>query len=195
MKLSHTVGGMGAINGQPRHLDVAVCDDGKLRKLVFRNALFQKLLLHHIVDLHDDFVHIRKNLLVKLHGPLLQRFLQNGVVGIGEGIHRNGHGLLEAYAFQSKKSHKLRHCHRWMGVIQLHCMELCKVLEVVMVLLMLSYEVLQGSRYKEVLLLQSQNLSFFHGVIGVKDLGDVLRIILFLYRFIIVLIVEGTEIK
>ena len=79
---------------------------------------FHQLVLIPAGDLQNDLPDTGQQFFYQVLGPPLQRFGQNGVVGIAHGIGDNMPRLVPVVALLIQQdTHQLCHCHRGMGVI------------------------------------------------------------------------------
>ena len=73
------------------------------------------------IDLVDDLQLPRDERLEQLHRPLLQRFRQQGVVGVGERVQRDVPCLIPAQTrLIQQNPHEFRHAERRVRVVHLH---------------------------------------------------------------------------
>ena len=94
-----------------------------------------------------------------------------------------------------EEPHQLGHRHRGVRVVELDGVLLVEGGEVLLSLLVDADHVLERAGHEEVLLLEPQPLAPHHLVVGVEDLGDVLRVHLLVHRAPVVPLVEGVEVE
>ena len=114
------------------------------------------------------------------HWPALQRFGQQGVVGVGHDLAGDAPGCVPAQiVLVHQQAHQLRHRDGGVGVIELETVlrgELTEILA--MDPYPLPNHVLQAGGGQEILLAQPQLLAALGGVVGVEHHGDVFRQVL-----------------
>ena len=115
---------MAADDGEVRHahhLHGAFFDEGEvLLDLGVARPLGLDLLEKALVDLKDELEMTGHDLLEKSHAPLLERFGQQGVIGVGEGARDNGPGLVPRHAvFVMEQALQLDDGDGGMGVVEL----------------------------------------------------------------------------
>ena len=79
-----------------------------------------ELLLDPLVQRLDDGHDARRHSLEKGLGPLLQRFCQDGVVGVGAGLADLVDGVVQGKPPRREQADELRDNHGGVGVVDLH---------------------------------------------------------------------------
>ena len=138
------------------------------------------LLLHvsldgrqpRVVDLLNELHVARQELLQDGHRPLLEGLRHDRVVGVCEGLLGDLPGLVELEPVDvDQEPHQLRHGDGRVGIVHLEAGLLRELLQVAVGLQEAGQRVLEGGGDEEVLLLETQLLSFGGGVVRVQD-GD-----------------------
>ena len=127
--------------------------------------------------------------------PLLQRFLHYGVVRVRKDVADNLKRRVEREAIFHQQAGQLRNRHDRVRVIQLHGVLLGEPRVIIAVTLLVGAQhILQGRTDQHILLLDAHLLALAAVVVGVKELGDVLRLVLVGGCLRVMLIVEGGEV-
>ena len=148
------------------------------------------------VDFIDDFQMPRQEGGKQRQVPLLQRFREQGVIGVGQAAAGDAPGGIPwEVLLVNQQPHELRHGNRRMGVIHLNGPMLRKFLQGDLPLFERSQHVLKRAAYEEVLLLEAQATTLVGAVIGIEHLGEGFRPHLFLDGAVVVADVKGVEVK
>ena len=154
MELGYAVDIGAGIGRKTRHVDDVAVDNAHLRLLVLGNAHSGKLLLTLVGDESDDVVNYGDNLVHEVSGPLLERFAENSVVGVGAGLSRDLKRLVEVHALDLEQANELGNAGYGMRIVELNGVLLREEAEIAAVLsLVAADDVLQGSGAEEILLL------------------------------------------
>ena len=105
--------------------------------------------------------------------PAFQRFGQEGVVGVVEGLLCQRKGISQRDAvIVHQQAHKLRNGNGRVGVVELDGDFVGQVAQVAVVAQVAAHDVGDGGGGEEVLLAQAQALALFGAVVGVEHLAD-----------------------
>ena len=189
------IDGMAADAGQVGHAHVALAalvDQAHSRDAgVVAEPAVADLVEEAGVDLVDDFQMARQHALEQGQRPALQRFRQQRVIGVAEGLAGDLPGLLPAHGvLVGQEPHQLGDGDRRMGVVELGAELLVEAFQRQLLDLHDPQHVLQRARHEEVLLGQPQFLALDVLVIRVEHLRQVLRHHLLADRALIVAAVE-----
>ena len=186
-----TVYGMGHQHRKTGHVNDAVVDDaGVIPEVVAVRETLIQIMAVAAVDLIDDHVDTRQKLLHVFHRPLLERFAHDGMVCIGHDCLCDLTGRLPLISVViHQDTHQFRNCKNRMGIVQLNRDLLRKVVQRFIALEVCLDDRIDTGTDKEVLLLETQVLSFYGGVIRVDVQTD---IIYFLQVFAVVQPCRGT---
>ena len=126
------------------------------------------------IQITDDGKQMRHHLLQIGDGPLLQRFRQNRMVGIGTGLAHHIHRRVGIESPLHKQTDEFRNHHGRMGIVDLNAHMLVQMVKVHTSLLSFCQDELGGIAHHEVLLINAQQLSRFIAVIRIKEERKVL---------------------
>ena len=130
------------------------------------------------------------------HRPALQRFGQQRVIGVAEGLARDAPGPLPVHGhLVDQQAHELGHGDRRMRVVHLHRELLVEALRRNLLHLADAQHVLQRAAHEEVLLLEAQLLAARLLVVGIQNLGEVLAGHLLVDRAVVVAAIERAEVE
>src|SRR5215472_2400489 len=167
----------------------------------FVAGLIDRTPLSHIgeeaaIDLVDDLQRARQEVTEERQTPGLERFREQGVIGVGERTPRQIPGLVPwQHAFIHQQPHELRHGDGWMGIIQLYRDHFGQSLDRFALELQQAQYVLQRAGDEKVLLREAQPLARFRLVVRIQNLGQGFRCHFLAYRAVIVTGVEVLEIE
>ena len=113
MERRHAVDAEAIVDVDVRHVHKAVVIQNVDPRIV-------ELLLDPLVERLDDGHDARRHSLEKGLGPLLQRFCQDGVVGVGAGLADLVDGVVQREAALCEQADELRDNHGGVGVVDLH---------------------------------------------------------------------------
>ena len=148
------------------------------------------------VDFADDLQVAGEQLAEQADGPFLQRFGQEGMVGVGEGVPRHVPGRVPVHlVFIHQQAHHLGHGNGRMRVVELDGPFLVELVQRAFQQQVDADHVLQRAAREEELLLEAQGLALEDLIVRVEDLGDVLRMHLVLDGAVVIAVVEGGEIE
>ena len=193
MQRGHTVGSVGCVNGELRHMHPAVQNDAQGRR-DFLSCGFH-FPAEAGVDFPDNADNLRADGGEEGKIPFFQGLLHYRMVGIGKGFAGNAESIPKGYAVIAQQADQLRDCHGWMGIIQLGCHFLCKEGIIIAVTFAVgTQQILNSSGNQDILLFDPELFSFFPGVVGIEEFGDVLRPVLISGCFGIFLLIEKIKI-
>ncbi len=148
------------------------------------------------VDLVDDLQVPGQQLREHGERPLLQCLGQERVIGVAEGAARDVPSLVPAHRlFVHQQAHQLGDGNGGMGVVELHGELLVKPLHRDLLTTHDAQHVLQRAGDEKELLLQPQLLALERLVVGIEDLGQILRDDLLVHRSVIVAVVEHRKVE
>ena len=93
----NTVDGVRGVAGNPRHVDAAVGNRRHVVNLALVEAALREVFAEAAVDLTGDLQNAAEETVKNGVFPGLQRFCQNGVVGVGEGVGNDVPGVVPAH--------------------------------------------------------------------------------------------------
>jgi len=147
------------------------------------------------VDAEDDLQVPRQDLLHQRHGPGLQRFGHQRVVGVAEDLARDGPGRDPAEAvLVDEQAHQLGHADGRVRVIEVDGHLVGQIGEPAVLGQVAGQDVLDAGAGEEVFLAQAQFAPGGCAVVGVEHPTDVLVLVLELGRACIVAGVEGVQV-
>ncbi len=177
--LGHAVHLGGADDTQVAHAHLAhrsLFDNGELGLdgVVARPLGLHQLAQETGVDFVNDFQMARQHLLEQADRPLLQRFRQQGVVGVGEHLVADGPGRFPGQPlFVHQHPHQFGDGDGGVGIVELNGDLGGKVAEIgAMHPLVATHDVLDGAGTEEVLLDQAQLFARVGLVVRIEHLGD-----------------------
>src|ERR1700678_3386564 len=146
------------------------------------------------VDLVDDLKMTRKQRGEHGQGPPHQRFRQNGVIGVVDGLRRYLPGLVPVEAVDvHQQTHQLCDADGGMGVVELDRGPFVKDFDGGTVVEMPPDHVLEGARGEKVLLLKTKLFAAHLFVVGIEDLGDIFGKDFGIHRTLVVAAVKSPE--
>ena len=154
-------------------LDLTALDNGHLGNSVAVLGSVEQILAVAAVDLADDGVDSREDLLNEALIPLLERLSHNGVVGVSEGVGNDVPSLLPAVAaLVEEYSHQLRDSEGRVSIVDVDSNLLVEVLQCAVYVHVAHYDIADGSGAHEVLLAQTERLALEVVIVRVKNLGN-----------------------
>ena len=173
---SHTVDGVRGVAGDPRHVDAAVGNRRHVVNLALVEAALRQVFAEAAVNLTGDLQNAAEETVKNGVFPGLQRFCQNGVVGVGEGVGHDVPGVVPAHiVLIQEQTHQLWDREHRVGVIELNGVVLVEIAQVLAVILDVRINHrLQRSRDEEVLLANAQDLAVISRVIRVEHAAQVM---------------------
>ena len=162
MQLRHAVDGVGEVDVQVRHADVALRVDDLHEGVVVFGA-------HPGVQPVDDGHQPGHDLLQIGPRPLLQRLGQDGVIGVGAHVAHDGDGLVLSDAAFLEQTDQLRDDQRGMGVVDLDGGVVGEVVQVASSREALFQDQPRGIGHHEVLLVHAQQAPLLGAVVGVQE--------------------------
>ena len=194
METCHAVYAEGAYNCQTSHVNLAILQDRQLtHQLLIVRVLGAYLIEEAAVDLVDNHVDTRQQLLKELPVPLLQGLRQNGVVGVCHGILSDIPGIIPLHAVViNKYTHQLGNCYSRMGIVNLDANLVGKTVQVIMSLHVVAHDALYTGRYKEILLNQAEPFSLVGAVLRIEELGNLVDVIPELLTLLDLIIGQGS---
>ena len=200
MQFGHAVDRVAAGAGQVRHAHVALAVLPDQRHAREARLVAGKTPAHFLekvcVDLQDDLQVPRQHLAEHGQRPVLQRFRQQRVVGVGEGPARDLPGRLPFHAvLVDQQAHELGHGDGRVGVVQLHREFFVEALDRYALRAQDAQHVLQRTGHEKVLLLEPQFLALHRLVVGIQHLAQVLGHDFPVDRAVIIPAVEHGEVE
>ena len=198
VELGDAVDGRGADHGEVGHAHVALAvlvherHAAQAREVagIARGDLLQEAA----VDLVDDLQVARQQPLHHRHRPLLERLLEDGVVGVAGGAAGEVPRLVPAKPLEvDELAHQLGHHQRWVGVVELDEHLVRQRRPVLVGPAEAAQDVAERAGDEEVLLAEPELLAGRRVVVRVEDLGEVLGEHLGLHRLHVVALVEVLE--
>ena len=176
--LRHAVNGMRADDCQICHADSAARQDGNAGDLVpVGGEVLPCFLAEALVDFFNNHVHARQRQREELLVPGLQRFGQDGVVGVGHRVdHRVPCILPRIVVVIQQDAHQLGNAERGMRVVDVDGNLVGEICQRAVHREVVAEDALYRRTDEEVLLLQAQQLALGVVVGGVEHLGDGLRL-------------------
>ena len=176
----HAIGAVRADDGQIGHAHLALAafvDEAYPRRppLIAGKALMHRL--HQApVDLVDDLQLARQHQLEPGHRPVLERFGQQGVIGIGQGPLGDIPGLVPAETLLVEQDpHQLRHRHRGMGVVELDGGLVGQRCQIAVEAAEAPHEIGQRAGDQEIFLDEAQSLTHGGRIVGIEHAGQGFR--------------------
>ena len=162
--------------GHAHVLGIGLLDDADLGDcLVVHGEVGHSMLDEAGIDLEDDLHVSGKDVLEHRHGPLLEGFRHERVVGVAHALLGDVPcGIPVQILLVDQDSHELGDCNRGVCVVELDCGVLRQFPPVLARALESSDDIGQGAGHEEVLLLESEDLAQILGVVGVEHLAYVL---------------------
>ena len=198
VNLGHAVDAMAADHGQVGHANLAVPQNGGLAQTLLP-ALLRGVerLVPATADLVDDLIHAGKELGERADGPLLQSLGQDGVVGVAHDLRHDVPGVVPLeLLLVDEDTHELGAAHGGVRVVGVDSHKLRQQLPVRAVLFLKGVKkAVDAGRYKQVLLLQTQQAAVLAGVVGVEDGADGLGLGALGVGQGVVAAVEGLKVK
>ena len=173
MQLGYAVYAVGSSAAEVSHVDLTALDNGHLGNSVAVLGSVEQILAVAAVDLADDGVDSREDLLNEALIPLLKRLSHNGVVGVSEGVGNDVPSLLPAVAaLVEEYSHQLRDSEGRVSIVDVDSNLLVEVLQCAVYVHVAHYDIADGSGAHEILLAQTERLALEVVIVRVKDLGN-----------------------
>ena len=171
----HAVDRVRGVAGDPGHADSIARDGGHVVNGCAINAALGHVDAEAAVDLSDDFRNTREETIEDVDIPGLQSLSQNRVVCVRKGTRDNSPRIFPTQAMLiHQDAHELRNRKNRVGVIELDGVVLCKTAQVrTMLSNVVINDGLQRRRAEEVLLANTQNLTFKGRVVRVKNARDI----------------------
>ncbi|OQA24790.1 MAG: hypothetical protein BWY59_02034 [Verrucomicrobia bacterium ADurb.Bin345] len=200
MQRGHPVDAVAAHDGEMSHADVflaALPDQRHARDAPGVVGIAgHDLPQETAVDLVDDLDVARKHFLEEAYRPGFQRFRHERVVGVAESADGDIPRHLPLHAdLVQQDPHQLGHAEGRMRVVKLDRDLLREAVEVGVVDLEASHDVLDGTRDEEVLLLEPELPALLDVIVRVQDLRDVFGQHLSLVRADIIAVVEKFQVE
>ena len=197
MQSCNTIYGEAAHDRHIGHADLTLVKDGHVLDLaVLVGILLLDLLHESAIDLIHDLVYTGKQTHEQVYRPFLQGFRHDGVVGVCAASGYDGPCVIPFQVIIIyKDTHQLRYSYRRMGIVELEYSALGQLVNIVMGCHKTLYNLLQGCRYEEILLLETKLLAAVVVIIGIKNIYDRLCQILLLYRLGVVTLVKGIQVE
>ena len=191
---SHAVGSMGGIDCKFRHVNPSVQDDAQ-RRGDFPAGFFH-FTAETRVDLPDDGYDLRADRRQKAQVPFFQGFLHDRMVCIGKGVAGDEEGLLKGDAVLTQEADQLRNGHRGMRIVQLggHFFGEEGIITSV-TFPVCPQDILHRRGNQHILLFDTKLFSLFFSVVGIQELGDVLRLIFTGGSLCVILAVENRKVN
>ena len=160
MKRGNTVYGMRTRNAKICHSYNAAGNDCHSFNLIGIMRGAPNICAEAIIDFLCDFIKAGKQSLIELLAPAFKRLFHNGVVCVS---HRFGYNIPSVVpavaAFIKHNAHKLRNSHCGMGVVNMNCDFLGKIIKSAVFREVAADNILNRSRHKEILLAQAQRFT------------------------------------
>ena len=182
---------------QSCHVNLIVLDDGHSGGLCTVAAVaFHQACTVTVVDFYDNLEDSRNNLLYKVDIPLFQSFCHNGVVGVSKGVGNDVPSVIPSItAVIQQNPHQFRNGEGRVGVVDVDGNLFVQVIQCAVYAHVVVYDVTDGSSTQEVLLTQTQGLSFEVVVVRIQNLRNCICHGVLAQCTCIVPFVEGLHIK
>ena len=169
----YAVDAVGKMNIHVRHVyGVPLVDDG--------SRFISGAVAGDLIQLFDDGHQLGYDLIQVAARPLLQRFCQDGVVGVGAGVGYDFNGFIKCDALLFQQADELRNHHAGMGIVDLDGGIVGEIMIVATALHALLQDHLRARADHQVLLVNAQHAAGFIGIIRIEEQGQVLVDLLFI---------------
>ena len=175
----YAVNAKGANYSQTSHMNLAILNNGQLmNQILIPWILGTNLIEEATVNLVNNHVDTWQQILEQISIPLLQSLWQNGVVSVGYSVAGNIPGYIPIQTIIiNKYPHQLCYCYGWMGIVNLDAYLVCKGGNIIMGTHEMAYNALYTSRYKEVLLNQTEALALSGAIIWIQELSNLIYLV------------------
>ena len=182
----YAVNAKGANYSQTSHMNLAILNNGQLmNQILIPWILGTNLIEEATVNLVNNHVDTWQQILEQISIPLLQSLWQNGVVGVGYSVAGNIPSYIPIQTIIiNKYPHQLSYCYCWMGIVNLDAYFVCKGANIIMGTHEMTYNALYTSRYKEVLLNQTEALALIGAIIWIQELSNLIYLVAVLLTFL-----------
>ena len=163
--------------GQICHTDVSFMYDTDGIDEIVLLSHFNQFAFKLTVDLFNDHVDSRKQFFDIFNRPFFKCFLHDGMVGIGKGVGYDVPGLGPWNMIGiHQDTHQFRNGESRMGIVELYHYFFSEIIQRSIYLHMVVDDGLKSGRNKEILLLNSEILTFFGCIVRIQVQADIVDI-------------------
>ena len=175
MQSRYTVNGVGTVDRHPGHLYLTIGKDGQTVNKLGIHTHLEELSTLLVVDALDDLEDSREQEAEDIAVPLLQSLSHDGVVGVSKCMTNDLPCIFPLHAVLiNEDTHELRNTDNRVCIVKLDAVELGKLTEIVAInSLVVSYDILQGCGYEEVLLTYTEYFTVVRCIIRIKHTEDI----------------------
>jgi hypothetical protein len=176
----HAIRAVRTDDGQIGHADLALArfiDEADAGRASLIAGKAQADSVHQPpIDLVDDLQLARQHQLEPGHRPILERFGQQRVIGVGQGPLRDIPGLVPTEALVVEQDpHQLRHGHGRMGIVELDGGLVGKRGKIAVEAAEAPHEIAEGAGDQEIFLDEAQPLAHGRRIVGIEHTGQRFR--------------------